>query len=108
MWLSLEFLYRKLNKKKSELLLNGRKNPVFIGVGIYSSTLELRADTVYVCPGNISCNIFEDEHADCPGVIWLGSQKPPETIPVLWIKDVWDYVQVFNEVLDIFQTFHRW
>lgn len=108
MWLSLEFLYRKMNKKNSHVLLNGQKNPRFLGVGIYSSSVDMREDTVYVCPGNLSPDIFDDEHTECPGVIWLGAQRPPKKIPTLWIKDAWDHIQVFNEVLEIFHTFHRW
>lgn len=108
MRLSLEFLYHKLNKKNSQLLLHGRDNPFFLGAGIYSSTLEPNPDTVYICPSNLFGAVDGEEFVDCSGMIWLGAQKPPERIPALWIRDTWDYIPIFNEVAEIFQTFQKW
>ena len=106
MRLSLEFLHCTLRRRKAVLLLNGHANPDFLGVGLYSSTVPCSEDTVYVCSGSLSAREREDLH--CRGLIWLGNHTPPDSIPVLWLRDAWDLSEILNEIQGIFQRFHQW
>lgn len=100
------FLCRTLRRRKAELRLNGYANPSFLGVGLYSSTVPCSEDTVYMCAGSLSAG--ERENLRCKGLIWLGTRTPPGGMPVLWLRDAWDFSEIFNEVQSIFQRFHHW
>lgn len=106
MQLSLMFLFSKLEIPDSEVILNGKENPKFVGASIFSDRINLEKDTVYICPCGTDGKRVEN--VDCEGIIWLGEFEPPKSLPVLWLHKEYDFAAVLCQVQSVFNLFHKW
>lgn len=99
MKLSLQFISSQLPYKSE--VINEKEGLKYSGITIYSSSVKPEDEVLYL-------SLSGEMPQSCQGMVVIG-EKPSETeIPMLWVCEAVDPVQVFHEIFSIFRKFYSW
>ena len=42
------------------------------------------------------------------GTVWIGKEEPETDMPVIWVRETVDPIQVFDDIFDVFHRFRHW
>ncbi|MBQ8975376.1 MAG: helix-turn-helix domain-containing protein [Oscillospiraceae bacterium] len=110
MKLSMEFLAVRLGEKTVSFSLNGRRNPVFRTVKLYTPGSPMEDEVLYCCDPTVTENDLEENRdRKNVGVVWTNPDAPPpDTLPVMRFSGKRPPQECYNMIMDVFVFFNEW
>ena len=99
MKLSMGFICSQLPYKTE--VINEKQGIKYSGISIGSPSSCFKEDTIYLF-------LSGEMQQAAGGTVWIGKEEPETDMPVIWVRETVDPIQVFDDVFDVFHRFRHW
>lgn len=99
MKLSMGFICSQLPYKTE--VINEKQGIKYSGISIGSPSSCFKEDTIYLF-------LSGEMQQAAGGTVWIGKEEPETDMPVIWVRETVDPIQVFDDIFDVFHRFRHW